>query len=138
MPSKYDFEIRPRDACFPKFLKKPGMEIEDWRHDSEHRWFSVLQRPASLSVSRDWVAAALAVRLVCGTRMLREAVDVHLEVRGSVPVLRGTRFPVSQVLAELADGRHIYEVAEDYDLEASDLESLLGGMAMCLERPVAR
>jgi uncharacterized protein (DUF433 family) len=37
--------------------------------------------------------------------------------RGGAPVLAGTRFPVSRLLSELASGRLLAEVADDYDLD---------------------
>jgi uncharacterized protein (DUF433 family) len=69
--------------------------------------------------------------------MLHDAVDFDRDTRGGVLVLHGTRFPVSRILAEIADDSTISELAEDFDLDVELLRKLLQGMAICLERPVA-
>jgi len=55
---------------------------------------------------------------------------------GGLPVLRGTRFPLARVLAELADGVSIVVIAEDFDLEVESLKMLLDGMASYFGRPI--
>jgi uncharacterized protein (DUF433 family) len=56
-------------------------------------------------------------------------------IRGGVPVLAGTRFPVPQVLAEIAGGSSVTEVAEDFDLDEDLIVRFLEGMAALLDRP---
>lgn len=82
----------------------------------------------------DW----LADRVLSATRMLRESVAVDPFVRSGVPVLRGTRFTVSQLLGELADGRSVGELAEDFDLDLEQIKEFLYGLAIHMDRPVLR
>jgi uncharacterized protein (DUF433 family) len=49
--------------------------------------------------------------------------------RGGEPVLDGTRFPAAQVLAELAAGRSVDELAKDYDLYDGPMRELLRSLA---------
>jgi uncharacterized protein (DUF433 family) len=53
---------------------------------------------------------------------------------GGLPCLRGTRFTIAQVLAELADGRRIDELADSFDLDVDMLEALLRELALNYER----
>src|SRR5208337_2628622 len=69
-----------------------------------------------------------------GMSELSSVVDVDPERCAGVPVLAGTRFTVSQVFAELADGRSIYELADNFDIDAVVLESLLNGMSSIFNR----
>ena len=70
--------------------------------------------------------------------MLRECTETNPKKCGGVPVLRGTRFTLAQVLAELADGRDVREIADDFDLQIELLKGFLQGLAICLDRPTAR
>lgn len=59
---------------------------------------------------------------------------VHPKRRGGLPCVRGTRFTVAQVLAELADGRCIDELADSFDMDVDMLEALLRELALTYER----
>lgn len=50
-------------------------------------------------------------------------ITVDPAIRSGKPVVKGTGFPVSCLLAELADGHTIHEIAEDLDL---DMPALVG------------
>lgn len=41
------------------------------------------------------------------------------------PVLAGTRFPFSQVLAQIADGDNIAALAENFELDGNQIETAL-------------
>ena len=77
----------------------------------------------------------LAVRTRQAAVMLSDCTEVSELKRGGVPVIRGTRFTAAQVLAELADGRSVAELAEDFDLEIATIKQFLGGLAIILDRP---
>jgi uncharacterized protein (DUF433 family) len=77
----------------------------------------------------------LAKRLQHAIQQLHGCVEVSLAIRGGIPVVKGTRFTVAQVLAELAEGRSIVEVADDFDLDLACLKNLLHSFAICLDRP---
>ncbi|HYV34165.1 MAG TPA: DUF433 domain-containing protein [Gemmataceae bacterium] len=67
---------------------------------------------------------------------LKDCVEVNPLKRGGAPVLVGTRFTVAQLLAELAAGRSVAEIAEDFDLALNTIERLLDGLALSLDGPV--
>jgi len=52
-------------------------------------------------------------------------------------VIRGTRFPVARVFAEISDGLSLSEIAEDFDLDVNMLRKLVEGLAILFERPIA-
>lgn len=68
---------------------------------------------------------------------LREVVSTAPDVLGGVPVLRGTRMPLSRVFAELADGFTIGQIAEEFELDSTQLETLLGSLSMLLDQPIS-
>ena len=45
------------------------------------------------------------------------------------PCVRGTRYPIAQLLAELVEGRSIGELAEDIDVPLEALEAALEDVA---------
>lgn len=68
-----------------------------------------------------------------GNQILREAVWIDPDRMGGKPCLMGTRFPVSSVIAELAGGTNIKEIAEEFDLDEETIKSFLNGLAMMLD-----
>lgn len=51
------------------------------------------------------------------------------------PCIRNTRFSVAQLIAELAEGRTVEEIAEDFRLDCSDVEGALEEVAMFFDKP---
>jgi uncharacterized protein (DUF433 family) len=90
-------------------------------------------RPVARRRLDEWIM----LRISRAKTMLHDAVDVDPSLRDGVLVLRGTRFPVSRLLAEIADDNPVSEVAEDFDLDINLLRKLLQAMAVCFERPIA-
>ncbi len=82
----------------------------------------------------EWIVERLRFAAI----MLRDSVTIDAEIRGGVPVLKGTRVPVAQVLAEIADNATVSEIADDLDLEQEVIVKLLEGMAIHLDRPFFR
>ncbi len=78
----------------------------------------------------------LAERTAWAAAILRECVEIDPTKRSGVPILRGTRFTVAQVFAELADGQSIDQIAESFDLDVETLKQLLHGFATNLDRPI--
>jgi len=72
---------------------------------------------------------------VNGLRMLEQTVDVNPQVRGGVPVLRGTGFTVAQTLAELADGPAVDDLARRFNLASENIRDMLNGLSLMLQRP---
>lgn len=85
-------------------------------------------------------------RLAFAAKTLRECVEITRDKRGGIPVIRGSRFTVAQVLAEIADGRSVGELCRRYLLDEAKVVNFLqgiavqwdmpGGIARCLELPV--
>jgi uncharacterized protein (DUF433 family) len=73
-------------------------------------------------------------RIRFGLGALRDCIEVNANKRGGVPVLKGTRFTLAQLFAEMADGRSIGEIAEDFDLDFGQLKQFLEGVAIQLDR----
>jgi uncharacterized protein (DUF433 family) len=73
-------------------------------------------------------------RLEQATYLALEHIDVDSMIRGGVPVLRGTRFTIAQVLAEVADGSSVADLTTDYDLERSRIVGALRSLAAALDR----
>ena len=76
----------------------------------------------------------LAARVLAATRMVQGSIEVDPLVCSGKPVLVGTRFPLARVFAELAEGHRLGEIAEDYDLDVSALESAFEGLAIFLDQ----
>lgn len=69
---------------------------------------------------------------------LNRYVEVHPQKLGGIPVVTGTRVPVCQLLAEVADGHSLPEIADDLDLDLANLQGILRGLAVVLNRPASR
>ena len=86
-----------------------------------------------------WIGADnLRRRLEYAARILENSIEISNETRGGVPVVRGTRMPVSRVLAELADNVRIEEFGEDYEIDVAKLKELLQGLSVYLDRPLRK
>ena len=78
------------------------------------------------------------VRLESALVMLSTCIDVDPEVRGGIPVLKDTRFPVARLLAEIGSGMTIQNVADEYDLDLNTIKVIFDGMAAYFDRPISR
>lgn len=54
---------------------------------------------------------------------------VDKDIMGGTPVIKGTRFPVSQVLAELSEGYTVYDIADHFDYDPELVISVLKELA---------
>ena len=70
--------------------------------------------------------------------MLRETVVIDPEIRNGVPVLKGTRFTISQLLAEIADGRNVEQLARAFALDIERIRDFLHGLAIHLDSHSSR
>ncbi len=67
---------------------------------------------------------------------LRECVEVNPGKRGGVPVLRGTRFTVSQLFAEIGEGRSLPEIADAFRLDLEQMKKVMESFSTHLDCPV--
>ena len=79
----------------------------------------------------------LADRVRKAVLALENSVDSRMQVLGGAPVLKGTRFTVGQLFAELAEGENIDALAADCELDREALSTLLHALAVYLSEPVA-
>lgn len=70
------------------------------------------------------------------TKPFEATVTIDVEVRGGIPVLQGTRFPVSHVIADLADGMNPAEISHEYDLPLDGIVKMLETLAQVLDNPI--
>lgn len=80
----------------------------------------------------------LKSQLEAAARMLQDSVTLDSNIRGGVPVVRGTRVPVARILAEVADDASLSEISDDLDLDREVLIKLINGLANYLDRPVCQ
>ena len=106
-------------------VQQPGTGFL-WRTDS----YAVAKPKREVEVD-EW----LSMRVNYAIFVLQDCVEIDRRKRGGTPVLKGTRFTLSQVLAEIADDRRLTEIADSFDLELRFLEGFLRGLSICLDRP---
>lgn len=70
------------------------------------------------------------IRLAGVFRYLNESTTVDNEIRGGVPVLKGTRISIGQLLAELAETPAIPELADSWDVCPDTLKKVIEGLAI--------
>lgn len=69
---------------------------------------------------------------------LRDLVEVNPNKVGGVPVLKGTRFPVAQLLSQVADGDSLCDIAENFDLDCDQIRAVFHALAAQLDRPLTK
>ncbi|HDN25731.1 MAG TPA: DUF433 domain-containing protein [Thioploca sp.] len=61
-------------------------------------------------------------------------VEIQNEIRGGVPVLKGTRIPVAKILAELTEDMTLTDIAKDYNINVQQVRMFIEGLAILLDR----
>ncbi len=97
----------------------------------QNDWASQLKPPLS-NRALEWYFQCNLI----GYETLRRVADINPRRRGGVPVLKGTRFTVSQALAELADSSGVSEVAQNFDVDANTIKEMLDGLSLVLMQPL--
>lgn len=132
-------DARPGGQREPEYGNRPDY-LSDARREakkcaSPRNQFTGINVPKNRALRHEeWIVERLRFAAI----MLRDSVTIDAEIRGGVPVLKGTRVPVAQVLAEIADNATVSEIADDLDLEQEVIVKLLEGMAIHLDRPFFR
>jgi uncharacterized protein (DUF433 family) len=80
----------------------------------------------------------LAERARQALAMLRDTVEIDPDIMGGVPVLKGTRFPIPQLIAEIADGRSVDNLASTFSLDRNQIENFLHGLAIHLDHSAVK
>ena len=68
---------------------------------------------------------------------LREFIDIDPARRTGIPVIKGTRFRVSQLFAQLADGDSISDLEDNLELDRALLQNLLHALSVVIDQPAA-
>lgn len=80
-------------------------------------------------------AVAFAERIDNALQVIEAEIDSNPQILAGAPVLKGTRFSVTQFFAELAVGESIDTIASDFQLSRESLSSVLHALAVYLEQP---
>ena len=92
--------------------------IGDWGHEPSPNW------------------ELLTERLRQALMQLRATVDASPNRMGGALVLKGTRFKVSQLLAELADSDAVDELADEFEIDAEQIRDVLHAIAVTVDQSV--
>ena len=61
-------------------------------------------------------------------------IDSHPDLRSGVPVLKGTRLTIAQILTELADQHSVDKVAEAFGIDVQQICKILEMVGFSLDR----
>ncbi len=64
-----------------------------------------------------------------------KGIKIDPQIMSGVPVIMNTRFPVAQLLAEMAEGRTVKEIADDFDLPFGDCINAIDELSIYLNKP---
>ncbi len=136
----------PMECAEARKLRDIGRQRSAWRmvprfevpievpeRESVAMWEGVSTPSMRLVEHQIW----LADRMNYAVRLLSDSIEVHGDIRSGVPVLRGTRVPLSQVLAEIADGASIIEIADDLEINENAICEFIRGFSVLVDRPFA-
>ena len=98
----------------------------------QHFWVNVRHNTSPYKVER-W--AMLNDRVRYAKHLVQECVHIDPLIRGGVPVVRGSRVPISLVLANIADNMTLLEIADDLNLDESKITSFVKCLAIAFDRP---
>ena len=90
---------------------------------------------ASAWSSQTQYALWIADRVYYAVQHLSESVEIDHDIRSGIPVLRGTRVPLSRIIAEVAEGESITEIAEDLELDVEVIRRFFEGFSVFMDRP---
>jgi uncharacterized protein (DUF433 family) len=81
--------------------------------------------------------ARLAARLRRAASAVVRTVDVDTDRAGGVAVLKGTRFAVAQLMAQIAEGDSVDDLVEQFDLDRESIRTFLLALSDFLARPIS-
>lgn len=105
----------------------------DWIVDT--RSITVSKRKSDFADKRISADVLVSMRMTYAAHLLNAVIEINAKKAGGTPVLRGTRFKVAQILAELADNKSVSKLAREFDLDRGKVEEMLHGMAILFDRP---
>lgn len=87
--------------------------------------------------SRSWKLSRLSSRFFRALQTIEDSLEANRKKCSGVLILKGTRFPLSQLFAELADGKSIKSIARSFDLDREQMSNFLHAIAVRLDVPVS-
>ena len=64
-----------------------------------------------------------------------KAVSMNKKVLGNTPVIKGTRIPVSLIVACFRDGMALEEISSSYNVTLEDIETAMNFVIQILDQP---
>jgi uncharacterized protein (DUF433 family) len=58
-------------------------------------------------------------------RLINNCIEINPHKCSGFPVILGTKFTISQLLAEIADGRSLPEISEHFDLDLETIQNII-------------
>jgi len=110
-------------------------EIGDWKRLSPKAASKYRRKEMIGPTSAD---VEMSARLTFAAVSVRYLIEIDPKKYGGVPVLAGTRFKVSQILAEIADGKSVKKLSKDFNLDAFKVSQVLHAIAIYLDRKITR
>jgi uncharacterized protein (DUF433 family) len=65
---------------------------------------------------------------------MNDRIEINPEIRHGQPVIKGTRVPVTRVLAEVAEGTPFEEIQKQYDVTLEDIRAAVAFANELLEQ----
>jgi uncharacterized protein (DUF433 family) len=105
---------------------------------AEHMWPASCHALDPIVLWADSSSATKTIKInrsIKALQQLNAYVDIDENRQGGTPVLRGTRFTISQLFSELAEGDSVEEIAENLDLDKDQLVGFLHAFSIAIDRP---
>jgi uncharacterized protein (DUF433 family) len=67
--------------------------------------------------------------------VLDRYVAINPDKLGGVPLLRGTRFSIPELLSEIAEGDSTDDIADNFELDKQHIQEFLHALAVFLDKP---
>jgi uncharacterized protein (DUF433 family) len=84
------------------------------------------------------IDVVMNARLTYAAHSLNGVIEISADRGGGLPVLAGTRFTISRIIAELADGMSVSKLSREFNLDKKKISELLHGIAIIFDRPFSR
>jgi uncharacterized protein (DUF433 family) len=138
-PRRVEVELTSRWEQFPDADVMISADSPSGRPTRENR---LLEEISQYGVAADWEHEhwpnweLLTDRLRKALLQLRATVESSPQRMGGALVLKGTRFKVSQLIAELADSDAVEEMADEFEIDAEQIRDVLHAIAVSIDRSV--
>ena len=119
------------DNSSKEWILSPIFSTKEWEQDYSKRY----NLPLNLLLDK---MVNTVLKNIITRKYFIKSVDIKNNVLGGKPVLKGTRFPLSQFLEELSDDQTISEICDDYDLNKKSAVLFMKCLALLLDKPIKK